>query len=89
MPLDLVRYLQGIYGNRFGDVLNIARGNDLLKERICTCSPAIAAQVIYARDVEMAQNTEDIMDRRLGNSYLDCPTGNCRRSIERILNKHP
>ena len=28
VPLDLVRYLQGIYGSRFGDVLNIARGND-------------------------------------------------------------
>ena len=37
-----------------------------LKERICTCSPAIAAQVVYARDVEMAQNVEDVMERRLG-----------------------
>lgn len=89
VPLELVRYLQGIYGSRFGDVLNIARGNDKLKARICSCSPAIAAQVIYARDVEMAQNTEDIMDRRLGSSYLDCPTKDCRRAIEEILKTHP
>jgi len=88
VPLDLVRYLQGIYGSRFGDVLNIARGNDQLKERICSCSPAIAAQVVYARDVEMAQTLEDVIDRRLELSYLDCPTGNCRRNIERILGKH-
>ena len=85
VPLDLIRYLQGIYGSRFGDVLNIAQGNPQLKERICSCSSAIAAQVIYARDVEMAQNIDDIMDRRLELSYLDCPTGNCRRSIEKIL----
>jgi glycerol-3-phosphate dehydrogenase len=89
VPLELVRYLQGIYGSRFGDVLGIAKGHEHLKERICSCSPAIAAQVIYARDVEMAQNTEDIMERRLGLAYLDCPTGNCRREIERILKIHP
>ena len=34
VPLDLIRYLQGIYGSRFGDVLNIAQGNDQLKERL-------------------------------------------------------
>jgi len=89
VSLDLVRYLQGIYGSRFGDVLNIAQGNDLLKEKICSCSSAIAAQVVYARDVEMAQNVDDIMERRLELSYLDCPTGNCRRATEEILRAHP
>ena len=85
VPVDLIRYLQGIYGSRFADVLNIARGNDQLKERICACSAAIGAQVIYARDVEMAQNTEDVMERRLGLAYLNCPKGDCRRAIEKIL----
>jgi len=89
VPLDLIRYLQGIYGSRFGDVLNIARGNDQLKEKICSCSPAIAAQVIYAQQVEMAKTVEDVVERRLGLSYLDCPTGNCRRAIEEILKTHP
>ena len=88
VPLDLIRYLQGIYGSRFGDVLNIAQGNNQLKEKICSCSPAIAAQVVYARDVEMAKTVEDIMERRLGLSYLDCPTRNCRRAIEEILRNH-
>ena len=89
VPLDLVRYLQGIYGSRFGDVLNIAQGNDRLKEKICSCSPAIAAQVVYAQQVEMAQTVEDVMERRLGLSYLDCPSGDCRRAIEEILKNHP
>ena len=88
VPLDLVRYLQGIYGSRFEDVLNMARGDNQLKEKICSCSPAIAAQVIYARDVEMAQNTDDVIERRLGLAYLDCPTQNCRRSIEELLKSH-
>jgi glycerol-3-phosphate dehydrogenase len=89
VPLDLVRYLQGIYGSRFGEVLSIAQGDTRLKEKLCTCSPAIAAQVIYARDVEMAQNADDVIDRRLGLAYLDCPSQNCRRAIERILENHP
>ena len=88
VPLDLIRYLQGIYGSRFGDVLNIARGNNQLKERICLCSPAIAAQVIYAQQVEMAQTPEDVMERRLGLSYLDCATADCRRAVEELLKKH-
>jgi len=89
VPLDLVRYLQGIYGSRFGEVLHIAQRDDRLKERICQCSPAIAAQIIYSRDVEMAQNTQDVMERRLGLSYLDCPTQNCRRAIEKIFQDQP
>jgi len=89
VSLDLVRYLQGIYGSRFRDVLNITQGYHQLKEKICSCSPAIAAQVIYAQQVEMAQTPGDVVERRLGLSYLDCPTGNCRRVIEKILKTHP
>jgi glycerol-3-phosphate dehydrogenase len=89
VPIEMVKYLQGIYGSRFGDVLDIAQSDDRLKEKICDCSPAIGAQAIYSRDVEMAQNIEDIIQRRLGLSYLDCPTGRCRRVIEEILKTHP
>ena len=85
VSIDLIRYLQGIYGSRFLDVLQIAEGKEYLKSRICACSPAITAQVVYARDVEMAQNAEDVMERRLGLIYLDCPSGECHRTIERIL----
>lgn len=88
VPLDLVRYLLGIYGSRFSDVLNITRGNNQLKERICSCSPAIVAQVVYAQQVEMAQTVEDVMERRLDLSYMGCPKGDCRRIIEEILKNH-
>jgi glycerol-3-phosphate dehydrogenase len=89
VPLDLVRYLQGIYGSRFGDVLAIAQSNDKFKEKICSCSPAIVAQVIYAKQVEMAQNTDDVIERRLGLAYLDCPAQHCRHMIDGVfLNNH-
>ena len=68
----------------FEDVLNLAKTNNKLKEKICNCSPTVAAQIVYARDVEMAQNANDIIERRLGLCYLDCPTGNCKRAIEKI-----
>jgi len=89
VPIELIRHLQGIYGSRFGDVLNIAHENHQYKEKICSCSPTVLAQIIYARDVEMAQDVDDIMVRRLGLSYLECSSGNCRRSIEVILKNHP
>ncbi|MDE1921545.1 MAG: glycerol-3-phosphate dehydrogenase/oxidase [Candidatus Omnitrophica bacterium] len=85
VAMDLVKYLQGIYGSRLVDVLELTRGREDLKKRICSCSLAIAAQVIYSRDVEMAQNIDDIVDRRLGLSYLDCPAKDCRRAIAEIL----
>jgi len=89
VSIDLLRFLQDMYGSRFIDVLNITRNNKLLKEKICSCSPTIAAQVIYARDVEMAQNMEDIVERRLGLSFLDCPEGTCRKRIAEITKNHP
>ncbi|MDE2221772.1 MAG: glycerol-3-phosphate dehydrogenase/oxidase [Candidatus Omnitrophica bacterium] len=85
VPLELAKYLQGIYGSRWVDVWEMARGNPALKQRICSCSQAIAAQVVYSRQVEMAQNTGDIIERRLGLTYLDCPTKACRRAIEEIF----
>jgi len=87
VSMELVRYLQGIYGSRFIDVLHITERDVLLKEKICSCSPAIAAQVVYAREVEMAQTVEDIIERRLELAYLECPIGACRRAIESILKK--
>lgn len=89
VALELVRYLQGIYGSRFIDVLNITRQDHRMKEQICSCSPAIGAQVVYSARIEMAQSVEDIVSRRLGLSYVDCPTGHCRLKIAEILKNHP
>ena len=78
-------YLQSVYGGKAADVLEFARRDPALKEPLCSCSPAIAAQVVYARDVEMARFSEDVIERRLGLSYVACHRGHCRRAIERIM----
>ncbi|MBF0569838.1 MAG: glycerol-3-phosphate dehydrogenase/oxidase [Candidatus Omnitrophica bacterium] len=82
---ETASYLKGFYGSRARDVLELTRRDHLLKERICPCSPVIAAQVAYARDVEMARSAEDVIKRRLGLSYVPCKEGNCRRTIETMM----
>ena len=77
-----VQSLREKYGTRYLDVLQLTKKDASLKNRICTCSHTIKAQIIYARDVEMAHTNEDVINRRLGLQYLPCPTGNCRRAVE-------
>ncbi len=85
LPMELVKHVQGIYGSRFSDVLALAKGQASLKAKICTCSDTIAAQIVYARDVEMAQTPEDVIERRLGLSYLPCLSGDCRKFINAMF----
>ncbi len=86
VSVDVIRHLTGFYGGCFMDVLHITGRDPSLKEKICTCSPSIRAQVVYAREVEMAQTPQDA-ERRLNLFYTDCPTHQCRRAIEEIFNK--
>jgi glycerol-3-phosphate dehydrogenase len=80
-------YLKGVYGCRAADVLELTCNDALLKEKICACSPVIAAQVAYARDVEMARNSRDVIERRLGLAYIPCGDGACRRVIGIMMKK--
>ncbi|MEI6210386.1 MAG: glycerol-3-phosphate dehydrogenase/oxidase [bacterium] len=82
---ETVRYLLSFYGSRAADVLELTLRDVTLKQAICSCSPAIAAQASYARDVEMARSARDILERRLGLSYLRCADGACRRKIEALF----
>ncbi|MEI6437297.1 MAG: glycerol-3-phosphate dehydrogenase/oxidase [Candidatus Omnitrophota bacterium] len=79
LSADTVAYLQGVYGSRAEDVLALTHGRPELKAVVCSCSPAIAAQVVYARDVEMARDVDDVLERRLGVSYLGCRNEGCRQ----------
>ncbi|HLD88233.1 MAG TPA: glycerol-3-phosphate dehydrogenase/oxidase [Candidatus Omnitrophota bacterium] len=83
--IDIVEHLMGVYGSRFADVLALTREDPSLKGKLCSCSPSIRAQVVYAIKVEMARTVEDVFDRRLGLVYTDCPTRQCRLTIEEML----
>ncbi len=85
LPIKTVTYLMGKYGTRYIDVLKLTENHPELKNPICSCSPAIGAQVVYSIETEMAQTPEDIIHRRLGLGYLMCPTQQCRKNIERIF----
>jgi len=82
---ESVGHLMSVYGSRFEDVLALTRTDASLKARICSCSPAIRAQVAYAVRAEMAITADDIYERRLELAYNDCPTRQCRRVIEGML----
>ncbi len=85
LDTETVQMLMDKYGTRYTDVLRLTRGDPFLKARLCSCSLAIKAQVVYALKVEMAQKPEDIIDRRLSLGYLECPTQQCRRVIEEMV----
>ncbi len=80
-----VEHVIDLYGARYRDVLDLTKENFIWKERLCECSPAIKAQVVYAIRVEMAQTLEDIYERRLSLSYRDCSIKKCRDIIQNML----
>ncbi|MBI5150352.1 MAG: glycerol-3-phosphate dehydrogenase/oxidase [Candidatus Omnitrophica bacterium] len=82
---ETVQYLMDIYGTRYRDVVLLARKDPTLKEPLCSCSPAIKAQVVYATQTEMAVKEEDIIRRRLSLVYRPCRSGQCVREIQRFV----
>jgi glycerol-3-phosphate dehydrogenase len=77
-------YLKQQYGSRYGDVLRLVRGRPELSERIVPELPMIKAQIVYARDVEMAQTADDVIERRLGLQYRLADTAVARAVVEEL-----
>ncbi len=82
---SIINHLMSVYGSRYEDVLFLCVDDPTLKERLCTCSLSIRAQVKYALQVEMAKTVDDIYIRRLGLSYHECSSRQCRMSIAHML----
>jgi glycerol-3-phosphate dehydrogenase len=80
-----ITYLIDLYGSRFEDVLKLVQNDPTLKMRICSCSPAIRAQVVYAVSTEMARNPDDVYLRRLGLGYQACSGHQCRQTIAEMM----
>ncbi len=85
LNIDVVRYLMDLYGVRYKDVLQLTQNNPALKEPLCTCSPAIKAQVVYAIETEMAVKDEDIIKRRLSLVYRPCSSRQCVKEVQRLI----
>lgn len=87
LGLEATRHLMEVYGARYQDVLQLISKNPQLAQRLCSCSPAIQAQVVYAIETEMARTADDILFRRLDLGYRLCPTRQCRKIIADLLQK--
>ena len=61
---ETVKHLQARYGARWQRVADLAVQNVELRERVVSSEPDILAEVIYARDSEMAVSFEDFLRRR-------------------------
>ena len=84
---DTIAFLMDKYGSRYQDVVALIEKDKLLSRRICDCSPAIEAQVVYSIRNEMALTEDDIVSRRLSLQFSTCKTRKCRSLIrEYILN---
>lgn len=58
------------YGRRYLNLLNLIEHDEKLREPIAPGSHCIKAEVVYARQVEMAQTDDDIIYRRLSVGYV-------------------
>ena len=85
MPAETIQYLMDFYGIRYKAVLHLVDAEPELKKPMCACSPVVYAQVVYAAEAEMARTEDDIIIRRLGLDYIDCPTGNCRKAVKQMM----
>jgi glycerol-3-phosphate dehydrogenase len=61
---ETIRHLQFRYGARWQRVADLATGNASLRQRVIGSEPDILAEVVYARDHEMAVDFEDFLRRR-------------------------
>ncbi len=82
---EAVEYLRGIYGTKYRDVLFFIKVNPQCRKPLCSCSPAIEAQVFYAIKNEMAVTPDDVIWRRLSLGHNDCASHQCRQRIQQIF----
>lgn len=87
LKADTVQYLMDVYGTRYRDVVMLAREDPSLKKPLCSCSPAIKAQVVYALRNEMAVKEDDIFKRRLSLVCRPCRSGQCVKEIQGLMGK--
>ncbi|MDR6193203.1 FAD-dependent oxidoreductase [Siphonobacter sp. SORGH_AS_0500] len=68
---EIARHLARTYGTEARNVADLTRENSALKELLVENHPFIRAEVVFARQQEMACTPEDILYRRLGLGLMD------------------
>ena len=84
LPGDVALHLNRAYGDRAEAVARLARGG--LGERLVPGHPYVAAEVVYARDCELACTADDVLARRLRLSFLDAAAAEAARPrVEELM----
>lgn len=84
LPGDVALHLNRAYGDRAEAVARLAR--DGLGERLAAGHPYVEAEVVYARDHELACTADDVLARRLRLSFLDeAAAESARPRVEELL----
>ncbi len=84
LPDDVARHLDRAYGDRAAAVARLAAAG--LGERLAPGHPYLEAEVVHARDHELACTADDVLARRLRLSFLDAAAAEAARPrVEELL----
>ena len=80
-------HLLTTYGTRYNDIIQLVEENPSLGKTICSSSPIIKAEVVYAVRNEMAQKLSDVVLRRTELGSGEFPGNDCLRQCASIMAK--
>lgn len=82
---DVAAHLNAAYGDRAERVAELAELHDL-GARLASGHPFIEAEVVYARDHELALDADDVLERRTRLAFLDRAAAEAARGrVEELL----
>lgn len=84
LEANIIESLVNLYGSRVRDVLALTKNNPQLKEPLKESKTTLKAQIHYAKNTEMAQTIEDMIERRLGLWDQDVNLDGCRKEIKSL-----
>ena len=71
---DVAHHLSARFGTAAANLLNLAKADPTLGQRVVSAHPMIRAEVIYAAREELAATIEDVLARRLGVQFYSWRT---------------
>ncbi|MFJ9563203.1 FAD-dependent oxidoreductase [Streptomyces fuscichromogenes] len=87
MAADTAKHLATHYGSLAFDIARIANEDPQLAERVHPDAPEIWAQVVWARDHEWAETTDDVLRRRTTLTIRGLATDDVRARVQDLLDK--
>jgi glycerol-3-phosphate dehydrogenase len=82
---ETLNHLVSLYGSRYVEVLEYAKKDKGLKERICRTNPDIMAEVVHAVGKESALTLNDFMIRRSLIAFRKCEGLDCCSKVARKM----